>query len=114
MCYNFIKLTKLIIKMSIREVEYEQDKVIVHYHLGKPDGVPNVDGVKEVPFDSIDKLPELPDRVGRGMNWREDISLPERDQKITFLFDSYQERSAGPNEQNIYGPFLERPSPPET
>ena len=36
----------------------------------------------------------------------EDITIPRLGRTITFKFDRYEEKSFGPLEEDIYGPYL--------
>ena len=94
--------------MGITKTEFLGDMVKIHYHLGKPYYVADVDGVSEVLYDSIDELPKLPEKkLGSGNNTKVDVHIPVCDKTIIFIFDAYQERNVGPLEEDIYGPFVE-------
>jgi len=93
--------------MSITSTEFLEDKVVVGYHLSKPYGMPDESGKKEIPNDSICNLPPVPiEPPGRGMMSTEEVFVPRVRRTLVFIFDSYQERCMGPNEEDIYGPFL--------
>lgn len=104
-CKGRIGHEKRVKKAGINKVEFFEDALRVHYHLQKPWGESDVDGVVDVRYESFYTLPELPDRIGLGVTWREEILVPKLGGKIIFIFDSYQERSGGPNEHNICGPY---------
>jgi hypothetical protein len=89
------------------EIDHLEDRVRLSYHLGKPYGIPDVDGIIDVPYSSLDKLPFPPEHVGSGTNSRIEIPVPGG-QTVVFIFDSYMEKSLGPNEEDIYGPFKGR------
>ena len=96
--------------MSIEKFEFLEDRVRVYYHLQKPWGISDVDSSIDVLYVSIDKLPKLPERIGVHGGWGEDITIPHLGRTITFMFDSYQERSMGPLEEDMYGPYLKEES----
>ena len=94
-------------KEAITKTEFYDDRVVVHYHLQKPFGVPDEDGKIEVLYKSIPKLEVRPNRIGLGDNWIEEVYIPTVDKTILFIIDSFQE-TASRKEWNIYGPYLEK------
>jgi len=92
--------------MSITSFEFLEDRVRVFYHLEKPYGIQDVYDYKDVFYDSIERLPEVPETVGISGGSDEDITIPRLGRTITFKFDRYEEKSFGPLEEDIYGPYL--------
>jgi len=96
--------------MSITNVEFLEDRVKVHYNLGKPYGILDVhDAIIDVSYSDVDKLREPPLKIGAGQTSCEfgrEIFIPNCGKTIMFVFDSYQEMCGGPNEEDIYGPYL--------
>jgi len=93
--------------MSISRVEYLEDRARVHYNLQKPYGILDVhDAVIEVPYVSVMGLQKNPGEVGYGGKYFERVFIPKEKRTIDFFFYSYQERCVGPNEEDIYGPYL--------
>lgn len=88
---------------GITTVERHPDRSVVHYHLQKPWGVEDVDGCVEIVHDKVPKLPILPP-LPLG-SWTEEVSVAGVEQPVLFVFHSYQERGAGPNEVEFLGMF---------
>ena len=94
--------------MAINKIEHLEDRIRVHYHLDKAYAVRDVDGSVEVPYDEIHKLKifDKNKEFGLGLNIPVEIHVPKCNKTLVFVFDSYMETSKGPNEEDIYGPFL--------
>jgi hypothetical protein len=86
--------------------EFLNDRVRVHYHLQKPYGIPDEDGVKEVLYSEVKNLPppRMFDNLDAGY-WSEEILVPAIGETITFIFYSFAETDHGPNEHVMYGPY---------
>ena len=90
----------------ITKVKVLNDKVSINYHLRKPYGYPDVKGIVDIPFESIDKLAEPPQEVGLGINSIHRIPIHPLDRTLVFIVDSFTDLDHGPNEQVLYGPYL--------
>jgi len=98
--------------MAIKDVEKLEDKLVVHYRLQKPWGIKDEEGTREIIYKSIEKLRSLP-KVFEGSSIPvtrviEDISVPELGKIISFVFESYSEKSAGPPEEGLEGVYCRR------
>jgi len=94
-----------LLKMPIIKTEFLEDRVKFHYHLSKPYGMPDDTGVIEILYINIDKLSKA---VFEPYGWdgNEEIYIPNMNRTIIFSHGSHMERSMGPIEQDMNGPFL--------
>lgn len=92
---------------GITAVEHLPDGARVHYRLQKPWGEQNVDGYFLISYGDVSKLPLLSplQRTRLYTEWLSEVEIPSLGQSVFFVFHSYQERSGGPNEEIILGPF---------
>ena len=92
--------------MAITKIEFFDDRLSVHYDLQKPYGVADVhDETIDVAYNSVGRLkPVHSERIERPSRI-EKVFIPKIEKMIAFLFESHQENSVGPNEENISGPF---------
>ena len=90
------------------------DRVIFHIHEGKPYFVPDVDKDETVLFDASQTLQPLPPENERptGYEGTDLFWIPGRNQWVGFNTAQYMERSAGPLEEDCYGPYLVSDYPP--
>lgn len=96
---------------NILDVEFLENSARVHYKLGKPDGVEDVyDARVDIPYDPAHRILRLPQkRLLHPDFWHcEEVHIAQRGQTVVFVFDSHQERSMGPNEEDMHGPYLKR------
>ena len=92
-------------------IEFRDDRLVYYYHLQKPWGIPDEDGSREVLYKDIPKLPMLEEGMtfdGFGNYQTEEVYVPACKTTIVFVYSSYPERCSGPDEQNIYGPYLKK------
>lgn len=73
----------------------------------KPDGMPDGHRIEYVPDGPVELQP-LPDKEPYHYCWTIMFYIAERDEWIGFNLTSYQERSVGPNEEDITGPYFVR------
>lgn len=95
--------------MPIKNVEFLEDGVRVHYNLGKPYGISDVHNATiDIPYSSINKLEQVPKEKleSRHFSHCEAVYIPKLKKTLVFVLDSYQENSVGPNEEDIHGPYL--------
>ncbi len=92
--------------MLLEVIETTEQKVRIRFCLSTPDSIPDKQGVIEVPYVSIPDLPRPPSQIGFGCNYHVDVDIPKLNRPITFIIDSFCESSSGPNEENLYGPYL--------
>lgn len=98
--------------MSIRHVEFLEDRIRAHYHLRKPYGIPDDNGILEVLYADIPQLTKPPAWVTASREWkvREEwykIFVPVCGFSIVFYFEFQMENTWGPSEEDIYGPYLD-------
>lgn len=92
--------------MPITKVTFLEDRVRFYYFLKKPWGFDDVKDTIDVLYESINKLPKMPKEkqfFGCGI---EEFFIPNCNKTIVFLFNKYMEKSAGPMEEDMYGPYL--------
>ncbi len=93
--------------MGIEKCEFLDDGVKIYYHLRAPYGYPDEDGIKEVLYGSLEKLPLLPEKIPTGPvpEWVEEVFIPKMNQTIAFIFAEYRS-GGGPPDETISGPYL--------
>ncbi|MBI3942367.1 MAG: hypothetical protein HY326_05085 [Chloroflexi bacterium] len=100
--------------MSHITVQLTETSTRFHIHETKPWGVPDSDRIVEMSPDRQHDVPPLPPLNEHGNRYKETslFWIAERQQWIGFDLFSCWEASAGPNEENYYGPFATREPAP--
>ena len=80
--------------------------VEITYSLMKPMGTPVENGKKKIGYEKILELPEVPEKVGLGENKKMEYYIKKIGKTLVVVIDNYCEKSSGPDEEDIYGPYL--------
>lgn len=95
---------------AISEIERSLDKVVIHFILQKPYGIPDETGRRTIFYDAIPYMPVIKPPynsfwVPSGFTWGEEIDIPEQNEIVVFVFKSVYESDHGPNEHSLHGVF---------
>jgi hypothetical protein len=104
-------------KHAITQSEELGDRVRIHFHFDKPDGIPHYNGTREILYADISNLPEepnLPKDISPALQcteyWRETISVIRISKKIAYHFTEWQENARCREQDFQGGPYLCRKS----
>jgi len=94
--------------MTIKKVDFLEDKVNITYHLTMPRGEAEPDNILEIKYDSLYKLDEEPrDPKGLGEISRKEIYIPKCKKTVVLLFDHFMETSESSMDM-MRRPYLKR------
>src|SRR3989344_4283544 len=95
---------------AVLYVERSLDKIVIHFILQKPYGIPDETDCRIIFYAGIPYMPAIKPPynnfwVPSGFTWGEEIELPEQDEVLVILFKSVYESDHGPNEHSFIGAF---------
>jgi hypothetical protein len=103
-------------KESVMETRMTTVGILFEVHESKPWGISDEDHVSCVLFSPDQPIPDFPQTAPFGFIGTELYWIPQREVWVGFNYSAFPERSNGPYEVSITGPFLvsDEPSPTDT